>query len=155
MKFKLREDNETNAAKAVMVDNEKYQDDPYVGIFWYDTKENELFGVKSTLAREARWYTSHQFNTTVRTETRLHKQVWQKEFFKRKDKRFQGDYTQVPRGRIFEFKNDGFKVFTGSWINDYPECKNLIMYEFQLPENNTKFVQDEHWDIGHGWSDEF
>ena len=48
----------------------------------------------------------------------------------------------------------GFKVFTGSWIKKFPECKTLIIDEFQLP-NNVEFIQDEHWDIGHGWSDEF
>lgn len=154
MKFKLRETDEKNAAMQVMIDNEKYQKDPYVGIFWYDVKNNELFGVRSTLAQEARWYNSPQFNTIVRTETRLHKQVWEKEFFRKKDPRFQGDYTKVPRGRIFEFKDSGFKVFTGSWINDFPQCKNLIIDEFQLP-NDVEFIQDEHWDLGHGWSDEF
>lgn len=30
-----------------------------------------------------------------------------------------------------------------------------IMLEFQLPEDNTRFAQDEHWDLGHGWSNEF
>jgi len=154
MRFKLRDSKEKNAAMQVMIENEQYQNDPYVGIFWYDTEENELFGVKSTLAQEARWYTSPQFRTTVRTETRLHKQIWEKEYFKRKDKRFQGDYTKIPRGRVFEFKNNGFKVFTGNWIKNYPECKNLILFEFQLPDN-TEFIIDEHWDIGHGWSDEF
>ena len=59
-----------------------------------------------------------------------------------------------PRGRVFEFKDEGFIVFTGSWINDYPEAKDEIIYEFQLPAD-TKFVQDEHWDLGHGWSNEF
>lgn len=154
MKFKLRETDEKNAAMAVMISNEKYQDDPYVGIFWYDTVNKELFGVKSTLAIEARWYNSPQFKTVVKTETRLLKQIWEKEFFRHKDSRFFGDYTQVPRGRIFEFKDSGFKVFTGSWIQDYPECKKLILEEFQLPKE-TEFIQDSHWDLGHGWSDEF
>jgi hypothetical protein len=41
----------------------------------------------------------------------------------------------------------------GDWIKDYPSCKDLILIEFQLPKDNTEFVIDSHWDLGHGWSD--
>lgn len=152
----LRElrDEETNLAIDVMKNNEQYQGEPLVGIFWYDVEQDELFGIKSTPAREVDWYKSKQWDKYVKTESRLHKQVWQKEFFKGKDKRFFGDHTKIPRGRIFEFKNEGFKVFTGSWIEDYPQVKDMILFEFDLPES-TQFIQDVHWEIGHGWSDEF
>ena len=144
-----------NAAIDVMRHNMQYQEEPLVGIFWYDVNNDELFGVQSTPAREAQWYSSPQFGKKVKTEARLHKQIWQKEFFKKKDKRFFGDHTLTPRGRIFEFEDEGFKVYTGDWIDNYPNVKDLILYEFQLPEENTEFVKDFHWDIGHGWSDEF
>lgn len=62
------------------------------------------------------------------------------------------DYTKYPRGRIFEIKNKGFVVCVGKWINDYPRVKRLVTDEFQLPEN-TEFIIDQHWDLGHGWSD--
>ena len=55
---------------------------------------------------------------------------------------------------IFPTK-DGFKVMTGSWIDKYPEAKEEIIFTFDLPEQNTEFVKDSHWDIGHGWSQEF
>lgn len=98
---------------------------------------------------------SPQWNKEVRTGRRLPKNVWGKRSQRKKDNRFSGDYTQVPRGRVFEFKNEWFVVFTGKWKDDYPEAKEEIMFEFQLPEDNTRFVQNEHWDLGHGWSNEF
>ena len=146
--------SEDKAAVEVMKSNEAVQNDPLVAIFWYDTDTDELFGVKSTVASQIEWYHSTQWNQDVRTEPRLHKQVWQKEYFKGKDKRFQGDYTLVPRGRVFEFKGEGFRVYTGDWIDSYPQAKQCILDEFELPKN-TKFIKDVHWDIGHGWSDEF
>lgn len=154
MKFKLREDNKTNSAMAAMVNNMQYQDDPYVGIFWYDVNSNRLFGVNSTPAEDAKWYESPQFGNKVRTDKRLHQNIWRRELYKKRDSRFFGDYTKVPRGRVFEFENDGFKVYVGNWIKKYPECRQLIIEEFQLPAN-TEFVIDSHWDLGHGWSDEF
>ena len=153
MKRYVRSDND-NAAIEVMQHNMQYQEDPMVGIFWYDANNKELFGIKSTYADDARWYNSTQFGTEIRTERMLHKTKWQREFHRKKDTRFFGDYTQVPRGRIFEFKDVGFRVYTGDWIDDYLEVKSLIIDEFQLP-SNVEFVKDPHWDIGHRWSDEF
>ena len=143
-----------NAAIDAMKHNMQYQEEPLVGIFWYDAEKDELFGVKSTQAREATPYRSNTFSTEVKTEARLHRQVWQKEYFRGKDKRFRGDHTLIPRGRIFEFVGEGFRVYTGSWIEEYPHVKNMILDEFELPKDNTEFVQDIHWEIGHGWSDE-
>ena len=61
---------------------------------------------------------------------------------RKKDKRFKGDYTQVPRGRVFQFEDGTFVVFTGDWINNYPDVKSLILEEFDLPEDATTFKQD-------------
>ena len=156
MKLHIPErDNNTKAAIEVMRFNEQFQDEPRVGIFWYDVNKNELFGVRQTHADEAKWYHSGQFNTDIRTERDLHKDVWKKEFYRGRDKRFNGDHTLVPRGRVFEFKDEGFRVYIGRWINDYPNVKELIIDEFELPKDKTKFFIDSHWDIGHGWSQEF
>lgn len=138
----------------VMNYNKQYQNNALLGIFWYDDNKKELFGVKSSLSDGVKWYHSSTWNTNVRTEPRLHEQIWQKEYFRQKDKRFRGDYTRIPRGRIFEFENEGFKVLTGSWIDDYPNVRELILDEFELPQD-TEFMQDSHWDIGHGWSQEY
>ena len=50
-----------------------------------------------------------------------------------------------------------FGLSTGQYeacVMDYPEVKDEIMFEFQLPED-TEFVKDPHWNIGRGFSDEF
>ena len=82
-----------------------------------------------------------------------HKDIWAKEFRRNKDSRFVGDYTQIPRGRVCEYKDKGFVVYVGDWIDNYPEAKSEILFEFNLPETTT-FVKDIHWNLGHGWSDE-
>ncbi len=147
-------DSTAKSAMDIMLDNDKYQDDPEVAMFWYDPEEDELFGIKSTVATNLNWYHSNQFDADIRTDTHLHKNIWQKEYFRGKDIRFQGDHTLVPRGRVFEFKNKGFIVFTGDWIDDYPQVKQYILDEFNLPAD-TQFKKDVHWDIGHGFSEEF
>jgi len=146
--------SEASSAMDVMFENDKYKDDPEVAMFWYDPEADELFGIKSTVATDLNWYHSNQWNTDIRTDKHLHKNIWQKEYFRGKDIRFQGDHTLVPRGRVFEFKNKGFIVFTGDWIDDYPHVRQYILDEFNLPKG-TEFEKDIHWDIGHGWSDEF
>ncbi len=150
----FREDSATNAAIEVMASVLDEQDGALLGIFWWDNTSKELFGVNSSPAEDCRWYTSPQFGTKVRTGRRLHQSVWKREAIRGRDRRFKGDYTKVPRGRVFEFADTGYVVYTGSWINDCAEAKKEILYEFQLPDN-TEFRLDSHWDIGHGWSNEF
>lgn len=136
-----------------MYENMSYSEEkhPQVGIFWYDTKNQELFGVKSIDPDELQWAVTNDIKS--KTIKNLHKDIWLKEFRRGKDKRFVGDYTKVPRGRVFEYYPNNFVVYVGDWINDYPEAKKDILYEFELPEK-TEFIKDIHWDIGHGWSDE-
>ena len=152
---KKRENSDTNAAIEAMIDSFNEQDEPMVGPFWYDPIKKEVYGHIVALAKDRPFYYSHSWKKEVKTGSALHKSIWEREFFRHKDKRFSGDYTQKPRGSVFEFKDEGFKVFVGEWINDYPEAKEEILYAFQLPRDNTEFVVDEHWDIGHGWSQEF
>lgn len=147
------DNNQINAFREVMAHNNQYVDDPYVGIFWYDPEADELFGVYSVLAEDAKFYESTMFGAMTRTCRPLHYSIWQKECNRGKDKRFQTmDYTKYPRGRVFEVKDQGFVVCIGSWINDYPSVKNLVLDEFQLPDD-TEFLIDSHWELGHGWSD--
>lgn len=99
-----------------------------------------------------------KFRCEIKTGRMLHKNIWQKEFYKNKDKRFQGDYTLIPIGRVFEFKKDNkesFKVFVGEWINKYTEAKEQIIEEFNLQNQDIEFIIDEHWNIGQGWSGDF
>lgn len=157
MKFKLVEmadrADETNATMEIMAVNNELQDAPMVGSFWYDVTNKELFGVYSVLADDVQFYGSQFYKANVRTGRKLHKDIWTKEHYRGKDKRFNGDYTQVPRGRVIEFENEGFKVYVGDWIDKYPECKEMVIDEFQLLADKTTFVKDIHWNLGHGWSD--
>lgn len=164
MEFVDKEINETlnkeiaDADRDVLVqamrDSFDIQDSPMVGPFWYDPEKEELYGVRAEFVVDRPFYKSPQFQTEVKTGKLLHETIWKKEFFKKKDPRFSGNYTQRPRGRVFEFKDKGFVVFTGSWINAYPEVKQLVLDEFQLPPEKTEFRIDKHWEIGHGWSQE-
>lgn len=147
-------ENDINALKELMQANIEYQDEPEVGIFWYDVDADDLFGVKSASVSDVDYYQSNLFNCKVKTCRPLHYKVWEKEYFRGKDNRFRGDYTLVPRGRIFFVEGRGPVVVVGNWINDYPSAKTMILDEFNLPED-TEFMIDEHWDLGHGWSDKF
>lgn len=149
------QDDDVNALKELMRENMQHQDDPEVGIFWYDVDADDLFGVKSASVDDVKFYKSNLFNNKeVKTCKPLHYKVWEREHYRGKDKRFQGDYTLVPRGRVFYVKDEGFVVIVGDWINDYPEVKPLIISEFNLPSDVT-FKIDSHWSLGHGWSDKF
>ena len=153
---KLNRDEVTNSAINAMAETLENQDEPYLGAFWYDPNKDELFGVHSSPAEECKYYQSSLNSDRVRTGKALHQTIWKKEHFKGKDRRFSGDYTKVPRGRVFQEESTGnFIVFTGQWIENYPQSKDQIIYEFQLPVDKTVFKIDSHWDIGHGWSNEF
>ena len=152
--FKLRESDEINSMMELMQYNDQFKDDPYVGSFWYDPNKDELFGVYSVLASDTPLVSSKLFGQKVKTGRKLHKDIWKKETYKKKDSRFRGDHTLIPRGRVFQLEDGTFKVMVGDWIDKYPEAKEEILYEFQLPED-TDFVKDYHWNIGHGFSDEF
>ena len=152
--WQYNSDNEINALKETMNDNIDRQEDPEVGIFWYDVNSQSLFGVKSADVNDVKFYHSSLFDADVKTCVPLHYKVWEKEQYRAKDKRFLGDYTRVPRGRVFYIKDQGFVVVVGDWINDYPEAKPEILSEFNLPKD-TEFRIDKHWSLGHGWSDKF
>ena len=124
------------------------QDAPLVGIFWYDTEKEELFGVHNSFAGNNPKYLSYApeiFHIDVTTDSRTHKSIWKKEAKKGKDKRFAGEYVNTPRGRVIKlfaspFKPQGgtrYAVFTGEWIKEHPSAKAEIMWEFQLPEDTA------------------
>jgi len=123
------------------------QDEPKVGIFWFDPDAGELFGVQKALAAEL------AFNSFgKKTIRQLHRTLWQKERNKG-NPRYQGDYTSVPRGRVFEDVGAGFQVMVGSWFNEHPQVKALVIDEFDLGKAKHEFVIDEHWELGRGWDE--
>ncbi len=136
-----------------MADNFDNQNDPKVGIFWYDKESDELFGVSKINANEL------QFNSNgLKTISTLHKSWWQSQKNKAISKGkalgiFKKDYTLIPRGRIFQRKDGVFQLMCGSWIND--DIENLVKEEFDLQTVQFERIIDEHWEIGHGWSEEY
>ena len=136
-----------------MSDNFEMQEDPKVGIFWYDKTGDELFGVTASFAAEL------PFNDRgTKTVGTLHKTWWKKQQERAKAKNqlnsiFLKDYTQVPRGRVFQRKDGTFELFCGSWINE--RIVELIKDEFNLWNVQLEVKVDTHWEIGHGWSEEY
>lgn len=124
---------------------------PYVGTFWYDTCSRQLFGVNK-VESDCLPFSANGLKTTPR----LHKHIWAKEYNKSKQVSSttlftQPDYTAVPRGRVFQLTDGSYEVMVGSWIANNSEAKPIILAEFDLPADNTTFVQDSHWNVGCGW----
>lgn len=133
-----------------MEENFNNQDDSYLGTFWYLPQENRLFLVQKASASDLRLNQNHQ-----KTTSKLHVTIWQHEKNRAKSKglswKYGEDYTKIPRGRVWFSEEEGFLVTVGEWINEYPQAKELILDEFELPPT-TQFKIDPHWNIGSGWS---
>ena len=136
-----------------MVKSLEYQDQPKLGIFWYDATEGRLFGVSSSYADQV------LFNHNgVKTERTLHKAWWQKQQHRLTSKSlplgiYAHDYMMIPQGRIFQFEDGHFELMCGSWINDH--IVELVKDEFNLWDVTLEVNIDTHWEIGHGWSEEY
>lgn len=149
-----QEHDELIEIMAGFMDNGK----PKVGIFWYDIADNSLFGVEKTDADKA------IFINGKATINKLHKTYWQKQHHRATAKGdttsifyTESNYTMIPRGRIFQNEADGkFQVYVGHWLNsiDLEKFREILEDEFNLP-SDFEFVVDVHWDLGHGWSEEF
>lgn len=143
----------------------KFYDDetPKVGIFWYDIKNKVLFGVEKDDAEK------YIEDIGVGTLHKLHRTYWNKKhhraiakgetssiFYK------ENNYINIPRGRVFVNSDGTLFVAVGSWIEgkihnevvlDPEFVRELIIDEFNLPDD-VEFKVDEHWNIGHGWSED-
>ena len=129
-------------------------DKPQLGIFWFHPGNFSLFGV-SKMDADLCLQEGHL------TYPKLHKTFWQKQHHRAKvqgntDSLYyeEHNYTMIPRGRIF-FENGKYIVRVGDWINqlDLERFTELIQDEFNLPDD-FQFEIDEHWNLGHGWSEE-
>jgi hypothetical protein len=135
-----------------MMDNLGSQEEPKVGIFWYNSSSDELFGVTKIEISEL------SFNSNgLKTVKTLHKNWWQKQRMRDEAKGnslsvYISDYTKIPRGRIFQTKDGQFQIMCGSWMNDH--IKDLVIDEFDLQGQDVVILVDKHWEIGHGWSEE-
>lgn len=137
----------------VMSANLENQDSPRVGIFWYDSRNDDLFGVVSSQVSEAR------VSDGLATVNTLHKDYWKKQYNKLKFKNegkevypFVEGYQDTPRGRVFyDVKKQLFVIKVGSWIYNFPAAKSLIIEEFNLNGQKYAFEIDQHWEVGYGW----
>lgn len=150
--MKQLKENEHDAQMAAMKAFDEEM--PSVGIFWYDTAEHTFFGVGKKEITPKMVEEAAEKGVPFINYPHLHRQVWAKEYFRaqatHKPTKFQGDYTQVPRGRV-AWNVDRFIVLVGHWAeNIQDELTELIEATFHLPY--FEFVYDEHWDLGHGWS---
>ena len=127
---------------------------PCIGIFWYDSVDHTLFGVRKKELTPREVEEAAVKGNPFINYPHLHRQVWAREFFraqaKHSETKFKGDYTQIPRGRVTWTINK-FIVLVGHWAEPIQkELTMLLEKEFSLPY--FEFVYDEHWDLGHGWS---
>ena len=136
--------------KAQMEDMKSFDEQmPCVGIFWYDPEEHSFFGVHKKELTPKMVEDAAEKGVPFINYPKLHRQIWQREYFKAQAKgertKFEGDYTQVPRGRV-AWNVNKFIVLVGKWADPIQdELSALLEQEFSLP-------YDYHWDLGHGWS---
>ena len=142
------------ASIRLMEANRKHEDDPKVGIFWYNVTWHELFGV---VARSLMGFSKANASEGRITCPEMHEAVWRKEYNRQKHHGdgsgpFIGPYENKPRGRVFYLiAEDRFVVAVGKWLEEHPEAKELILAEFDLPADKTTFEYAIHWDIGQTW----
>lgn len=150
-------DEELDEAMRLMESNRGKDNEPKVGIFWYDPRHNDLFGVRSHRV-------SDYLKANARSEfgsiscSEMHEDVWKKEFHRQKYKNnglgpYVGAYEMTPRGRIFyNPDNEEYTIAVGSWIEQYPQAVTLIEEEFNLKNTKHSVKTASHWDIGQRWN---
>lgn len=140
-------------AMQTMAANRGKGDEPKVGIFWYNVALNELFGVVSHKISD---YKKPNAGGGLITCSEMHEDIWKKEFNKQKyhggKGPYIGAYQDKPRGRVFYSpREDKYIIAVGKWFDLHQEAFDLIIQEFDLPEENTEIMHGEHWDIGQTW----
>ena len=149
-------DEELDEAMKLMASNRGKDDEPKVGIFWFDPRANDLFGVRSHRVTDyVKPNSRSEFGSVSCSE--MHEDVWKKEFRKQKYQYggrgpFVGAYQDKPRGCVFfHIDNGTFEVAVGKWIEEYPQAYEEILKEFNLPPDKTTAKYAYHWDIGQSW----
>lgn len=142
--------------KAQMDDMRSFDEPmPSVGIFWYDPKDHNLFGVRKKELTPREVEEAAEKGKPFINYPHLHRQVWAKEYFRAQAKhyetKFKGDYTQIPRGRV-AWTIDKFIVLVGHWAEPIQdELTELIENAFSLP--CFEFVYDERMEFTTNWED--
>lgn len=147
-------EDEYASVMALMEANRGKDYEPKVGIFWYNRACNELFGVVSHRLSD---YSRANASDGRITCSEMHEDVWKREFRKQKyhgdgNGPFIGAYQDKPRGRVFyNIEKNRFEVAVGKWIEEFPSAYQLILEEFNLPQEKTSIKYAIHWDIGMSW----
>lgn len=116
----------------------KIEENPSVGIFWYDSGSHSLFGVRRQEVTPAQIETAACDGLPFIIYPETNEEVWQQE-------KFPGDYARIPRGRVSWVVNR-FVVLVGSWARPIEdELTVLLQSEFSLP--SLELVYDGHWDV--------
>lgn len=120
-------EDEHNEMISQMAEN-LHNENPKVGIFWYNPSGNELFGVVKydPLDKEKKPNTFPYI----------------------------GAYENKPRGRVFwDDENNIYKIVVGNWINEAENYKaiDIVAEEYDFDKEDFEVIIDEHWDIGNGW----
>ena len=114
------------------------EENPSVGIFWYDFASHSLFGVRKQEVTPSQIETAACEGLPFIIYPETNEEVWQQE-------KFPGDYVRTPRGRVSWVVNR-FVVLVGSWARPIEdELTVLLQAEFSLP--SLELVFDEHWDV--------
>lgn len=120
-----------------------FDSDPYVGIFWFDEKELDLVHVTKQELRDAR-----RIGDKIMCSG-LHEDYWLKQYRKARAKGllespFYGDWTMIPRGRIFyDIPTQTFVCYVGKWYKKYERIlRDLILIEFDIPKESFRFQYD-------------
>lgn len=108
---------------------------PKVGIFWYSPAHG-CFGVDYSYYDEAPFVPNTFFSQKANMSKRVHQNYWP--LLKRRNKlpseyAMVSDYTQIPRGCVFGLEDGTFRVMHGKWLDEYPEARQEILDEFELP----------------------
>ena len=129
--------------------NVGYKPEPEVGIFWFNTEENDLFGVAKNPISKAKSTTAG-----IKVGRVPHEDNWIKLrksaiIRGKSDGIFFQEYTTVPRGIVCLLEDGPFQINVGNWIKSVD--KNLLMAlitnEFNLENEKVKLQEDNHWDI--------
>lgn len=150
-------DDELDEAMRLMESNRGKDGEPKVGIFWFDPRHNDLFGVRSHRVSDYLKPNARSEYSSVSC-SEMHEDVWKKEYHRQKYKNnglgpYVGAYEMTPRGRIFYNPDtEEFTIAVGSWIKQYPHAVALIEEEFNLKGTKHSVKTAHHWDIGQRWN---
>ena len=150
-------EDEAKATMDAMAANLDKQDDPKVGIFWYQVQGERLFGV---VAVNKDSFAKPNAGGGLITCTELHKDVWKKKFHEQKYKLggkgpYTGDYKDHERGCIFyNPRTDTYQIMVGSWIKGNEKAIDMIVEEFNLQNTHYEVKISQPWEIGVGWENQ-